>query len=156
MRLRLAAVAVAAVLVGSLLGSGATAEPFDGGTGGPVACGAGTISFSPAKLWPPDHTLRDVTITGTGTAFTVTGVTHEEEGIEKGSTAKHEPDFVITDPSGGATAEDTATVQLLSERRAKPKNGRTYSITVTCGDPLAGGGTATLTVTVLHNRKKPR
>jgi hypothetical protein len=152
MRKQMLAVLLAAVLAGSLTGTGAKAA-FDGGSG-TAPCGTGTVTWSPAKLWPPNHKLVDVTITYDGAAFTVTGVTHDEEGLEKGSTAKHEPDSAITDGTGGGGSADPATVQLLSERLAKPKDGRTYTISVACGDPAAGGGTAALTVFVPHSRKK--
>ncbi len=153
MRKRILAAAAVVVLGAGALAVRASGGSFDGGSGS-VACGTGTVSYSPAKLWPPNHTLRDVTFTS-ATPFTITAVTHEEEGSEKGSTANHEPDFVITDAAGGTAEGDNGVVQLRSERRAKPRDGRTYSVTLTCGDPLAGGGTATATVNVLHSRRKP-
>jgi hypothetical protein len=154
MRTRILAVAAAVAVGGTALVGGASGATFDGGTG-TAACSNGQIvTHSPARLWPPNHELKDVTFTSTA-PFTVTTVTHEEEGIEKGSTLRHEPDFVLTDPAGGTAEGDNAVVQLRSECRAKPKDGRTYTVTITCGDPLAGGGTGTATVAVLHSRKKP-
>ena len=154
MRTRVTAAMVVAVLATTLLGAGASGKAFDGGSG-TVACGTGTtLSWSPAKLWPPNHTLRDVTLTFDGAAFTVTGVTSDEDGVEKGSTANNEPDFAITDATGGGGAANPAVVQVRAERNAKPKDGRTYTITVLCGDPAAGGGTANATVFVPHSRKK--
>jgi hypothetical protein len=140
-------------MAGTLVASGVSAKPFDGGSGS-TACGTGTVEWSPAKLWPPNHTLRDVTITSALAAFTVTGVTSDEDGVEKPSNAGNEPDFVISDAAGGGGSANPAVVQLRAERNAKPKDGRTYTIAVACGDPAAGGGTANLTVLVPHSRKK--
>ena len=154
MRTRILAVTAAVVLGGTALAGGASGAKFDGGTGTTTCSNGQVVSYAPAKLWPPNHKLKDVTFTSTA-PFTVTTVTHEEEGTEKGSTANNEPDFVLTDPAGGAAEGDNAVVQLRSERLSKPKDGRTYTLTIVCGDPAAGGGTGTATVTVLHSRKKP-
>ena len=151
MRKRLLAVATVVLLGGTVLAAGASGAKFDGGSGS-VACGSGTIAFSPAKLWPPNHKLKDVTFTS-ATPFLVTAVTHDEEGTEKGSTAENEPDFVITDATGGSAAGDNAVVQLRAERLGKPKDGRTYTVTLTCGS-VEAPGTATATITVPHSRKK--
>ncbi len=61
--------------------------------------------------------------------------------------------FAITDATGGGGVADPAIVKLRSERLSKPKDGRTYTISVVCGDPLDGGGTANVTVFVPHSRK---
>lgn len=149
MRTRILAVAAAVLLGGTGVAGSASGARFDGGTG-TATCGTGTVSYSPAKLWPPNHKLRDVTFTS-ATPFTITTVTHEEEGTEKGSTAEHEPDFLLTDPAGGTAEGDDGVVQLRAERLAKPKDGRTYTVTITCAD-----GTGTATITVPHSRKKPK
>jgi len=151
MRTRVLAALVAVVAAGSFIASGgASATPFDPGTG-TTACGSDTVTWSPAKLWPPNHQLVPVTINTSGTALAVTGVTNDEEGLEKGSTAKTTPDFVISDAAAGG-ANGSAVVQLRAERNAKPKDGRTYTIAVSCtsGETVS---TANLTVFVPHSRK---
>ena len=152
MRTRMLALVVAVVIGGASLASTAQAK-FDGGSG-TATCGTQTIGYSPAKLWPPNHKLRDVTFTSTA-PFAITLVTHEEEGLEKGSTAAadHEPDFVLTDATGGTAEGDNAVVQLRAERLSKPKDGRTYTVTLACGEGETAA-TTTATVTVPHSRKK--
>jgi len=68
-RKRLIGAAVAALGLGTFAIpalSGAAPGSPQGGTGGPVACGSGSITWSPDNLWPPNHKLQTVTITYTG------------------------------------------------------------------------------------------
>ncbi len=154
MRTRMLALAAAVVIGGASLAAGTAQAKFDGESGA-VTCGTTSVGYSPAKLWPPNHKLKDVTFTSTSTApFSITTVTHDEEGFEKGSTLEHEPDFVIIDAAGGTAAGDNAVVQLRAERLGKPKDGRTYTVTLTCGT-VEAPATTTATVFVSHSRKKP-
>jgi hypothetical protein len=172
MRLRSIATVVALILAGMVMGGVSGARPFDGGTAS-VACGDGTVTVTPAKMWPPNHKMKDVTLTydetsaddGDATGLTVTSISNEEEGTEKGSTLRHGPDDVgegFTDSGIDTTPSDPATVviQLRKERLAKPKDGRTYTIEVECtdGGAVSGGeattDTATITVFVPHSRGK--
>jgi len=170
MRLRAAATLVAVILAGMAMGSASQAKPFDGGTAS-VACGDGTVTVTPAKMWPPNHKMKDVTLNydetsaddGDTIGLTVTSISNEEEGTEKGSTRRHGPDDAgegFTDTGTDTTPSDPATVviQLRKERLAKPKDGRTYTIEVECTD--AGDvsleppttDTASITVFVPHSR----
>jgi len=147
------------------------AKPFDGGSG-TVACSDGTVAWTPAKVWPPNHKMKDVTITydeasddGDTLTVTIDSITHDDEGLEKGSTANHFPDDAGEGLSGSASddagaAPATVTGQVRKERMGKDKDGRVYTISVTCtdaGDVSGEGptsGTASLTVTVPHDRRK--
>src|SRR5581483_6171090 len=74
----------------------------DFGTGS-VPCGEGTVTFSPSNLWPPNHKMRTITAkfdeAGTGEdngnfiGLQVNSITYDEQGHEKGATARHAPDF---------------------------------------------------------------
>lgn len=172
MRVRSIATVVAMVLAGMALGGVSEARPFNGGTSTAV-CGDGTVTATPGRLWPPNHKLKTVTLTyeetgddGDTIGLEIDAVTHDEEGSEKGSTKRHEPDFVATfdvpstaiDDADPSTAPPTQLLQLRKERMGK--NGRTYSIDVTCTDDDAGnlgvGATsdpATVTVCVPHSRR---
>jgi hypothetical protein len=170
---RTSIIAFAALLVSAFALPTSQAKPFDPGFGD-AACGDGTVHWTPAKVWPPNHSLNNVTISydepsndGDTLTLTVDSITHDEEGFEKGSTAKHEPDSTGTgatdsgvDSAPPAAADSpTVVVQVNAERLAKPKDGRTYTITVSCADsgdaivPPATAPTAQLTVFVPHSRK---
>lgn len=172
MRLKVTAAMAAALLLGVLGGSSARAA-FNGGTG-TAACSDGTVTWSPAKLWPPNHTLRTVTISydeaendGDAIGLSVTAISSDDDGLEKGSTANNEPDFtgVGNSDSGvdsvppSAADPATVTVQLRSERMGKDRDGRTYTISVSCSDngnvslKPPESGSATLQVIVPHDRR---
>ena len=117
MRSRMLGVVAAAVLAGSLVASGAaSAKKFDGGSGS-APCGGDTVTWSPAKLWPPNHKLVDVTINTSGTALAVTGVTSDEDSHEKGSTANNEPD------RRDASSDLTASYRTTKSGRAGARSG---------------------------------
>jgi flagellar hook capping protein FlgD/HYR domain-containing protein len=107
------------------------------------------VSSSPAVLWPPDHTMRDITVAYTATdncgtpACTLTVASNEPiNGTGDGDTS---PDWVIVDAHH---------VQLRAER-AGTGNGRIYTITITCTDSSGNSTTQTTTVTVAHNITGP-
>src|SRR5690242_18756219 len=128
MRQKLIAVAVGVITAAALVAPAARAS-F--GTGS-VTCGEGTVTYSPSNLWPPNHKMRTVTLSydesgigednGNTIGLQVNSVTYDEQGSEKGATARHTPDFtgVGNVGSGTDTADGsnpaTVTVQLRSER----------------------------------------
>ena len=114
----------------------------------PPVCSSATVD--PKTLWPPDHTLRNVTISGVtdpdpGDTVTinVTGVTQDESvnGLGDGDTG---PDAVTTPNSN---------VVKVRAERSGTADGRVYAITFTGTD--AGGLTCTGTanVSVPHDQK---
>jgi HYR domain len=98
------------------------------------------LSADPSSLWPPNHTMRDVTVSYDasdncgGVNCVVASVASNEpvNGAGDGNTA---PDWLIV---------DSHHVQLRAERAGG--GGRTYTITVVCTD--SSGNTTTTTVTV--------
>jgi hypothetical protein len=100
-------------------------------------------SASPNSLWPPNHTMQDVTVTYNASDncgavnCRISSVTSNEpvNGLGDGDTA---PDWVIVDPHK---------VQLRAER-AGGGSGRVYTITVACTDSSNNTTTKTVTVSV--------
>lgn len=132
---------------------------------GSVDCLDGTITYSPATLWPPDHKLQSITITyGTGgtvdPSLTVNSITENEEPPGNGCGPSQPSDWLgvgdsASAPSGPVTL---AGVELRSER-CGTGDGRTYDINVTCCDDVLQHGscagesqTVNLFVTVVHNQ----
>ena len=104
----------------------------------PPVCGR--AQASPALLWPPNHTLMPVTITGVTdpdsarVTTRITAVTQDEpvNGLGDGDTS---PDAVLQ----GSTA-------LLRAERSGAGNGRVYRLHFTASD--GDGGTCTGSVDV--------
>ena len=111
-----------------------------------VAAAAPTI----ASLWPPNHQMVEVGITGMtdpdGDTVTVriTGITQSEptEGAGDGNTC---PD---------ASGEGTATALLRAERSGGG-SGRIYVIEFTAEDGKGGTATGSVTVTVPKSASQP-
>ena len=103
------------------------------------------ISANPNVLWPPDHSLRPVTISvnaidssGLMPMCKIVSVTSNEPLSAK--------DWMIT---------GDLSLQLRATRAGKNKAGRIYTITVRCTDTLGNSSEATVTVTVPHSQGKP-
>ncbi len=101
-----------------------------------------------ATLWPPNHQMVPVGITGVtdpnnNATITITGVTQDEptNGLGDGDTAV---DAVIN-PDGTV---------LLRAERSGTGDGRVYRISFTASDP-EGSTTGVVFVTVPHSPKKP-
>jgi len=101
----------------------------------------------PRVLWPPDHKLVPVTVTGVSDPegnrvhITITGVTQDEpvNGLGDGDTA---PDAVLR----GATA-------LLRAERSGTGNGRVYRIEFRATDDVGGTCTGSVNVQVPRSLK---
>jgi hypothetical protein len=107
-------------------------------------------SVSPNTLWPPNHELRNVTISGVTdpdagdqVTINVTAVTQDEptNGLGDGDTAT---DAVITANSN--------VVQIRAERSGTG-DGRVYVINFTGTDTSGATCQGTATVTVVHDQK---
>lgn len=131
-----------------------------GGTGGPVACNDGQVTWTPSRLWPPNHKMVPVTISyadtdgdGDTTSITVTGVTETDGSTTNnalvgddlqgsGAPGSVQGPDAMTDPSHPATTGSdpstsaTYTEDLRAERSGTTGHGggRTYTLTVQCTD----------------------
>jgi hypothetical protein len=108
------------------------------------------VSASPANLWPPNHTMRNVVISYTARdncsdVTSTLAVTSNEHlnGIGDGNTT---PDWIIV---------DSHTVQLRAER-AGPRTGRIYSITITSTDNCGNSSNTVVNVYVAHDNSMTR
>ena len=118
-------------------------------TNSPPACGG--VAPSQASLWPPNHKLRTITLSGATdpdgdpVAITITGVTQDEpvNGKADGNTS---PD-VVTGPIAGQ-------VRLRAERSGRG-DGRVYTIAYVAKDPSGASCSGTVTVTVPHDKRGP-
>ncbi len=109
-----------------------------GGTGGPVTCGSGSVTWSPTTLWPPNHKLKTVTITYNGdnegdtATVAVTGWSDNEtlDGVEMNGSGQPDPQQgpdVVPGPPG--MGPDSAPVQTTAQVRAERSgrgSGRVY------------------------------
>jgi hypothetical protein len=131
-----------------------------GGGTGTAACGSGTVSWSPAVVWPPNHKLVPITISwsendGDGDQNTLYADSVQSVGVDdKGAgqpSAKQGPDYsgVPTQGSAPDGQPATVTVYVRAERSGTDKAGRTYTISLRChsaDDPVDGSASAVVTV----------
>jgi hypothetical protein len=127
-----------------------------GGTGSVIECSTFHVNAPPVctglvtsvnRLWPPNHTLRLVTVTGASDpegddlVTAITGVTQDEpvNGLGDGDTS---PDAVLGPLSNQ--------VRLRAERSGTG-DGRVYRIAITVTDEFGLTCTATRRVTVPHD-----
>jgi hypothetical protein len=130
-------------------GSGFVVECSTFHVNAPPDCSA--LVASPNSLWPPNHKLRLVAVTGASDpegdtiATGVTGVTQDEpvNGLGDGDVS---PDAVL----GPASNE----VRVRAER-AGTRNGRVYRIAITVEDELGLTCSGTLRVAVPHDQAHP-
>jgi hypothetical protein len=106
------------------------------------------LSASPSSLWPPNHTMRDVTINydaldNCGGVNCVIGSVTSNEPVNSTGDGNTASDWVIV---------DSHHVQLRAER-AGDGVGRVYTITVVCTDGSNNVTTKTVTVSVPKSRK---
>jgi hypothetical protein len=118
-------------------------------TNSPPECGS--VAPSKASLWPPNHKLRTITLSGATdpdgdpVAITITGVTQDEpvNGKADGNTS---PDVVA--------GPNAAQVKLRAERSGRG-DGRVYTIAYVAKDPSGASCSGTVTVTVPHDKRGP-
>ena len=118
-------------------------------TTAPVIISAGA---SPDKLWPPNHKMREATVSVDVTdacdddvTCVITLVTSDEPVNGKGD-GNTTPDWNIT---------GDLTVDLRAERSGKG-DGRVYTITVVCTDDSGNQANTTMGVTVPHDKGKKK
>ena len=110
-----------------------------------------TVAASETVLWPPTGQMVPDRITGR--------VTDALSGVNPSTVA-----FLVTDSYGAvqpagpvvidADGRFSFTVALEASRRGQDKDGRRYDVTVTSLDNAGNRGSATVTVTVPHDRGK--
>jgi hypothetical protein len=105
------------------------------------------VSATPNTLWPPNHKMRRVTINysasdrcGAVTCSLRVSSNEPVNDIGDGNTA---PDWVVLDRHH---------VQLRAERQG-PRNGRVYTVTITCMDAARNTATASTRVRVPHDQR---
>jgi hypothetical protein len=106
-----------------------------------------TASASPTTLWPPNHKLVGVTVTGTVTDASggVPGMVHYQVLDEYGR----------VQPSGNAPVVGgnySFGVNLQASRTGQDKDGRLYTIVVTAVDEAGNTGSARTFVVVPHDQ----
>jgi hypothetical protein len=107
-----------------------------------------SVSASPNVLWPPNHTMRPVTV-----AVSVTDVCDPNVACQLISVTSNEP---INGPGDGNTSPDwqitgPLTANLRSER-AGGGSGRVYTLTVQCTDASNNSTTGATFVMVPHDQ----
>jgi hypothetical protein len=106
------------------------------------------VTASPDTLWPPNHKLRNVTLSGLTdpdgdpVTLTIDGVTQDEplNGLGDGDTSP--------DAAAGATSSEV----LLRAERSGLGDGRVYEISFTGTDIAGATCTGTVTVSVPHSK----
>lgn len=106
----------------------------------------GPASASPAVLWPPNHTMHDVTVSYTvadncGTPSCALSVVSSEPDNGQGD----------GNTTGDIEVVDANHLRLRAERSGNGP-GRTYTITATCGDSGGGSSSTQTAVVVPHNK----
>jgi hypothetical protein len=109
-----------------------------------------TASANPSVLWPPDGKMVPVTVSGT--------IIDVLSGIDPASAGfSVVDDYGLIQPSGPVTVNADGTysftVLLEARRRGDDRAGRHYAITVQANDLAGNVGSATVVVTVPHDRR---
>ena len=108
-----------------------------------------TASANPSSLWPPNHKMVPVTISGT--------MTDNGSGVDPSTAA-----FAVIDeygsvqPSGpislGADGSYSFPISLEASREGQDKDGRQYTVTVSADDLAGNPGRGTVIVVVPHDQ----
>lgn len=115
----------------------------------PPSCSS--VAADPSSLWPPDHTMRAVRLSGATdpdgdeVALTVTTVTQDEplNGLGDGD--------LSPDAARGSTSSEV----LLRAERQGPYDGRVYRVSFTGADGKGGTCTGTVVVEARDSQSKP-
>lgn len=104
------------------------------------------VSASPAMLWPPNHKMKDVTVSYSSTdncpgPITCTLSVSSNEPVNGLGDGNTTPDWIVV---------NNHLVKLRAERSGTG-NGRIYTITIRCTDQYGNTRTATTTVLVPHD-----
>jgi hypothetical protein len=102
------------------------------------------VTLSPGELWPPNHKMRDITVTVTVSGAPICHITNvtSTEPVTGHTYGDFAPDWIFNNQN--------LDLQLRSERYDRP--GRTYTITVACIGP-GGVGTVNAHMLVPHDQR---
>lgn len=107
-----------------------------------------TAFARPTTLWPPNHKMVPVHVTGT--------VTDASGGVPGSVSFRVVDEYGTVQPAGTAAVDANGnysfTVSLQSSRRGQDKDGRHYRIIVTAADQAGNTGSALARVTVPHDQ----
>jgi hypothetical protein len=109
------------------------------------------ITANPSRIWPPNGEMTNITLSGSG-ADAVSGLSQVS--------------YVVTDEYGtalsigtrsltGNSANWTESIALEASRNGDDLDGRLYTIVATITDIAGRTSTATTSVTVLHDQRRP-
>ena len=102
---------------------------------------------SPNLLWPPNHTMTQVSITG------ITDPGNSALTITYTSVKQDEPINGLGDGDTSPDAIESGNKILLRAERAGTGNGRVYVVQFTAADPTGAQCSGTVRVSVPHNKK---
>jgi subtilisin-like proprotein convertase family protein len=107
------------------------------------------VSASPSSLWPPEHQMKNVTVSYTAAdncsasaAISCALSVASNEPLNGTGDGDTSPDWQVVDPHH---------VKLRAER-AGTGNGRIYTVTITCTDQAGRSSSQTVNVTVPHSQ----
>ena len=107
-----------------------------------------SVTATPATLWPPDHTMRAVSLAAVASDNCDVAV-----ACSSASASSSEPENGLGD---GDTAPDAQLVgpftAMLRAERSGSGNGRNYTITMACRDASGNSALGSTTVTVPNSR----
>jgi len=111
-----------------------------------------TLSVTPAVLWPPNHKMVKITPT-----WTLTDNCDQSPQVTLVSITSSEADNGLGDgdTSGDIEIRDDGSIYLRAERN-NPNTSRIYTITYQAVDDSGNATTSSATVTVPHDRRRPR
>jgi uncharacterized lipoprotein YddW (UPF0748 family) len=109
-----------------------------------------TVTVDPSELWPPDHKMVTVTVSGRATDA---GMGLESVQIRVlDEYGRVEPAIAPVGGNGAATLHWRAGVELEADRDGPDRDGRVYTIEATVTDRACQTATATAQVLVPHDQ----
>ncbi|HXG68483.1 MAG TPA: hypothetical protein VNO70_25535 [Blastocatellia bacterium] len=118
----------------------------------PAQAQPAAISADPQSLWPPNHKMAAVAVTG--------GATDNGVGIQSvtfrimDEYGRVQPAVAPVEGAGAASVNWTRVIELESARNDDDLDGRTYTIEATITDRACNVTTTTTTVIVPHDQRK--
>ncbi len=109
------------------------------------------LTATPSTIWPPNGNMTPVSIAGTG-ADAISGLSQVSYVVtdEYGSTLS-----IGTRSLTGNSANWLETLVVEASRNGGDLDGRLYTVVATVTDVAGRTSTSTVTVTILHDRRRP-